>query len=148
MAVDVLLRRTRFGRHVYAVGGNAEAARRAGINVQNVRLIVFVLGSSLAALGGILVASRSMSVTQSSGGNDILINAIAAGVVGGTSLFGGRGSAWSALLGSLVIFSVANGMILLNKTSDVKYIVTGAVLLIAVTVDALARRGRSSSGRA
>ena len=148
MLVDVLLRRTRFGRHVYAVGGNAEAARRAGINVQNVRLIVFVLGSSLAALGGILLASRGMSVTQSSGGNDILINAIAAGVVGGTSLFGGRGSAWSALLGSLVIFSVANGMTLLNKTSDVKYIVTGAVLLVAVTVDALARRGRTSSGRA
>jgi D-xylose transport system permease protein len=148
LLTDILLRRTKFGRHVYAVGGNAEAARRAGINVQNVRLMVFVLASSLAAVGGILAASRGSSVTQSSGGADILLNAIAAAVVGGTSLFGGRGSAWSAFLGSLVIFSVANGMTLLNKTSDVKYIVTGVVLLIAVTVDALARRGRTSSGRA
>jgi D-xylose transport system permease protein len=148
LLTDIMLRRTRFGRHVYAVGGNAEAARRAGINVGRVRVTVFVLASALAAIGGILAAARSTSVTQSSGGSDVLLNAIAAGVVGGTSLFGGRGSAWSAFLGALVIFSVANGMTLLNKTSDVKFIVTGVVLLIAVTVDALARRGRTSAGRA
>ena len=145
---DLMLRRTRFGRHIFAVGGNAEAARRAGIAVTRVRLTVFVMASTLAAAGGVLAASRLTAVTQSSGGNDILLNAVAAAVIGGTSLFGGRGSSWSALLGSLVIFSVINGMTLLNKTSDVRYIVTGIVLLLAVTIDAVARRGRASAGRA
>lgn len=148
VVVDVVLRRTRFGRHVFAVGGNAEAARRAGIGVERIRLLVFVLASTLAALGGILAASRGLSVTQSSGGSDTLLNAIAGAVIGGTSLFGGRGSAWSALLGALVIGSIANGMALLSIPSDVRFIVTGAVLLVAATIDAVSRRGRAGAGRA
>jgi D-xylose transport system permease protein len=148
LAVDVLLRRTRFGRHVYAVGGNIEAARRAGIKVERVRLLVFVLASTLAAMGGVLAASRSLAVSQSSGGNDVLLYAIAGAVIGGTSLFGGRGSAWSALLGALVIGSILNGMTLLSISSDMRFIVTGSVLLAAATIDAVSRRGRASAGRA
>jgi D-xylose transport system permease protein len=144
---QVITRRTSFGRHLYAVGGNEEAARRAGINVVRVRLAVFVLASSLAAFGGILAASRGYSVNQSSGGGDVLLNAIAAAVIGGTSLFGGRGSVITALLGSLVIGSIANGMDLLALQSSVKFMITGGVLLAAVTVDAIARRGRMSAGR-
>jgi D-xylose transport system permease protein len=145
---DIVLRRTRFGRHVFAVGGSAEAARRAGIRVDRVRVIVFVLAGTLAAAGGVLAASRLSAVTQSSGGNELLLNAIAMAVIGGTSLFGGRGSAWSALLGALVIGSIANGMVLLNKTSDVRFIVTGIALVAAASIDAVSRRGRASSGRA
>jgi D-xylose transport system permease protein len=145
---DVLTRRTVFGRHVFAVGGNAEAARRAGIRVDRVRMVVFVLASTMAAAGGILGASRLLAVNQSSGGGDLLLNSIAAAVIGGTSLFGGRGSAWSALLGALVIGSIANGMDLLGQESDVKFMVTGAVLLVAATIDAVSRRGRQSAGRA
>jgi D-xylose transport system permease protein len=148
IVIDVVLRRTRFGRHVYAVGGNIEAARRAGIRVDGVRFLVFVLASTLAAMGGVLAASRSLAVSQSSGGNDILLYAIAGAVIGGTSLFGGRGSAWSALLGALVIGSIINGMTLLSINSDMRFIVTGAVLLAAATVDAVSRRGRASAGRA
>jgi len=146
--VDLLIKRTRFGRHVLAVGGNAEAARRAGIRVDNVRLVVFTLASTLAAAGGILAASRLFAVSQSSGASDTLLNAIAAAVIGGTSLFGGRGSAYSALLGGLVIFSISNGMDLLGVQSSTKFIVTGAVLLLAATVDAVSRRGRQAAGRA
>jgi D-xylose transport system permease protein len=146
--VDLLIRRTRYGRHVLAVGGNSEAARRAGIQVNNVRLVVFMLASTLAAAGGILTASRGFAVSQSSGGSDTLLNAIAAAVIGGTSLFGGRGSAYSALTGGLVIFSIANGMDLLGVQSDIKFMVTGGVLLLAATVDAVARRGRQAAGRA
>jgi len=145
--VDLLIRRTRFGRHVLAVGGNAEAARRAGIRVDNVRLVVFTLASTLAAAGGILAASRLFAVSQSSGASDTLLNAIAAAVIGGTSLWGGRGSAYSALLGGLVIFSISNGMDLLGVQSSTKFIVTGGVLLLAATVDALSRRGREAAGR-
>jgi D-xylose transport system permease protein len=145
---DFLTRRTVFGRHVFAVGGNVEAARRAGIKVDRVRTIVFVLASTMAAAGGILGASRLLAVNQSSGGGDILLNAIAAAVIGGTSLFGGRGSAWSALLGALVIGSIANGMNLLGQESDVKFMVTGAVLLVAASIDAVSRRGRQAAGRA
>jgi D-xylose transport system permease protein len=145
---DLLIRRTRFGRHVLAVGGNDEAARRAGIRVDNVRLVVFVLCSTMAAAGGVLAASRLFAVNQSSGGSTVLLYAIAAAVIGGTSLFGGRGSAWSALLGALVIGSIDNGMDLLGLESDVKYLITGGVLLLAATVDALARRGRQAHGRA
>jgi D-xylose transport system permease protein len=148
VVIDVLLRRTRFGRHVYAVGGNIEAARRAGIKVDRVRLMVFILASTLAAMGGVLAASRSLAVSQSSGGNDVLLFAIAGAVIGGTSLFGGRGSAWSALLGALVIGSIINGMTLLSIPSDMRFIVTGAVLLAAATIDAVSRRGRASAGRA
>ncbi|MGZ4682126.1 MAG: sugar ABC transporter permease [Acidimicrobiales bacterium] len=144
---DVVTRRTRFGRHIFAVGGNAEAARRAGISVDGVRLAVFTLCSGMAAVGGILAASRLFAVNQSSGGSDLLLNAIAAAVIGGTSLFGGRGSAWSALLGALVIGSIANGMDLLNVESSIKFMVTGAVLLVAVTIDAVSRRGRETAGR-
>jgi D-xylose transport system permease protein len=146
--VDLLIRRTTFGRHVLAVGGNTEAARRAGIGVNNVRLMVFTLASTLAAAGGILGASRLFAVNQSSGGSDTLLNAIAAAVIGGTSLFGGRGSAWSALLGAVVIGSIANGMDLLGVQSSTKFMVTGGVLLLAATVDALSRRGRQAAGRA
>jgi D-xylose transport system permease protein len=145
---DILIRRTRFGRHVLAVGGSDEAARRAGIQVDNVRMVVFVIASTMAAAGGILAASRLFAVNQSSGGSTTLLYAIAAVVIGGTSLFGGRGSAWSALLGALVIGSIDNGMDLLGLESDIKFMITGAVLLIAATVDALARRGRQAHGRA
>jgi D-xylose transport system permease protein len=140
--------RTPFGRHVYAVGGNAEAARRAGIGVNRVRIAVFCLASVMAACGGILGASRLLAVNQSSGASDLLLNSIAAAVIGGTSLFGGRGTVWAALLGALVIGSISNGMDLLALTSSVKFMITGAVLLLAVTLDALSRRGRQVSGRA
>jgi D-xylose transport system permease protein len=148
IAFDVLTRRTVFGRHVFAVGGNAEAARRAGIRVDRVRAVVFVLASTMAAAGGILGASRLLAVNQSSGSGDLLLDSIAAAVIGGTSLFGGRGSAWSALLGALVIGSIANGMDLLGQESDVKFMVTGAVLLVAASIDAVSRRGRQAAGRA
>ena len=134
--------RTRFGRHVFAVGGNAEAARRAGIKIDNVRIIVFMLGSMLAATGGVLGASRLMAVNQSSGSSDLLLMAIAGPVIAGTSLFGGRGSVWSALLGALVIGSIANGMNLLAFASSVKFIVTGAVLIAAVTIESVTRMRR------
>ena len=139
--------RTRFGRHIFAVGGNAEAARRAGISISRVRVAVFMLASSMAAIGGIMAASRLLAVNQSSGGSNLLLLAIAGPVVAGTSLFGGRGSVWTALLGAVVIGSITNGMDLLALQSSVQYIVTGAVLLAAVVVDALARRQRSASGR-
>ncbi|MEZ4870168.1 MAG: hypothetical protein R3C14_53055 [Caldilineaceae bacterium] len=144
---DFITQRTRFGRYIFAVGGNAEAARRAGINVELVRILVFVLSSTLAACGGILAASRLFAVNQSSGSGDLLLNAIAAAVIGGTSLFGGRGSTWSALLGALVIGAIANGMDLLAFSSSIRFMVTGAVLLVAVTLDSYTRSRRESSGR-
>jgi D-xylose transport system permease protein len=142
-----LTTRTTFGRHIFAVGGNAEAARRAGINVTRVRIIVFVIASSMAAIGGIMAASRLLAVNQSSGSGDFLLLAIAGPVIAGTSLFGGRGSVWHALLGALVITSISNGMDLLALESSIKFIVTGAVLLAAVVVDAIARRQRQAAGR-
>jgi len=144
---DVVVRRTTYGRHILAVGGNIEAARRAGIAVAGIRVSVFALAGLMAAAGGIMGASRLQAVNQSSGGSDILLNAIAAAVIGGTSLFGGRGSAFSALLGILVIASISNGMDLIGLDSSTKFMVTGAVLLAAVTIDALGRRGRSATGR-
>jgi D-xylose transport system permease protein len=144
---DWITRRTRFGRHIFAVGGNVEAARRAGINVNRIRIAVFALCSGLAACGGILAGSRLLAVNQSSGSGDVLLNAIAAAVIGGTSLFGGRGSTWSALLGALVIGSIANGMDLLAFSSYIKFMVTGAVLLLAVTLDAYTRSRRQLTGR-
>jgi D-xylose transport system permease protein len=144
---DWVTRSTHFGRHVYAVGGNAEAARRAGINVDRIRITVFVLSSMMAACGGILAGSRLLAVNQSSGSGDVLLNSIAAAVIGGTSLFGGRGNVWSALLGALVIGSIANGMDLLALSSSIKFMVTGVVLLIAVTIDAYARARREAMGR-
>jgi D-xylose transport system permease protein len=139
--------RTTFGRHVFAVGGNAEAARRAGIHVTRVRVIVFVIASTMAAIGGIMAASRLLAVNQSSGSGDFLLLAIAGPVIAGTSLFGGRGSVWHALLGALVITSISNGMDLLALESSIKFIVTGAVLLAAVVVDAIARSQRQAAGR-
>jgi len=144
---DLITRRTRFGRYVFAVGGNVEAARRAGINVDRIRIAIFALCSTLAASGGILAGSRLLAVNQSSGSGDVLLNAIAAAVIGGTSLFGGRGSTWSALLGALVIGSIANGMDLLALASSVRFMVTGAVLLLAVTLDAYTHARRQQTGR-
>ncbi|MDP2181689.1 MAG: sugar ABC transporter permease [Actinomycetota bacterium] len=145
LVFSYLTERTRFGRHIFAVGGNDEAARRGGIKIDNVRVLVFMLGSTLAAMGGVLAASRLMAVNQSSGGSDLLLMAIAGPVIAGTSLFGGRGSVWSALLGALVIGSIANGMNLLAFESSVKYIVTGTVLIAAVTIEAVTRMKRQSS---
>jgi D-xylose transport system permease protein len=142
-----LTTRTTFGRHIYAVGGNAEAARRAGINVTRVRVLVFMIASTMAAVGGIMAASRLLAVNQASGSGEFLLLAIAAPVIAGTSLFGGRGSVWHALLGALVIQSISNGMDLLGYETAVKFMVTGAVLLAAVMVDAIARRQRQAAGR-
>jgi D-xylose transport system permease protein len=140
--------RTLFGRHVFAVGGNAEAARRAGIRATRIRIIVFGISGTMAAIGGVLAASRLLAVDESSGGSDLLLFAIAGPVIAGTSLFGGRGSVWSALLGALVIGSISNGMDLLALQSSVKFMVTGGVLVAAVLIDALARRQRQAAGRA
>ncbi|WP_255658524.1 sugar ABC transporter permease [Actinoplanes sp. L3-i22] len=142
VGLDLVLQHTLFGRHMYAVGGNAEAARRAGINVTRIRLIAFAASSTLAAAGGILAASRLAAVNQSSGSSDTLLMAIAAAVIGGTSLFGGRGRAYAALLGIVVIQAITNGMLLLNVDSSVRYMVTAAVLAVAVALDSLARRGQ------
>jgi D-xylose transport system permease protein len=139
--------RTLFGRHVFAVGGNAEAARRAGIRANRIRIIVFGMSGAMAAIGGILAASRLFAVDEASGGSDLLLFAIAGPVIAGTSLFGGRGSVWSALLGAVVIGSISNGMDLLALQSSVKFMVTGGVLVAAVIVDALARRQRQAAGR-
>ncbi|GAA4721366.1 ABC transporter permease [Pedococcus ginsenosidimutans] len=145
---DFVIRRTRWGRSVLAIGGNVEAARRAGINVRAVYVSVFVFCSSLAALGGLLAAGRLAAANQSSGGGDVNLNAIAAAVIGGTSLFGGRGTAYSALLGILVIQSISNGLSLVNLGSPERYMITGGVLLLAVIIDSLSRRSRASHGRA
>ena len=146
--LNYALTRTKWGRSMFAVGGNAEAARRAGIDVQRIRLSAFVLCSTFAALGGVFAASRLASASQQAGTGDVNLNAIAAAVIGGTSLFGGRGSAWSALLGVLVIMAISNGLTLLNLSSSLRYMITGAVLAIAVIVNSLARRSRASHGRA
>jgi D-xylose transport system permease protein len=146
--MDYALKRTKWGRSMFAVGGNAEAARRAGINVRKVYMSAFILCATLATLGGILAASRLASASQQAGTGDVNLNAIAAAVIGGTSLFGGRGSAWSALLGIIVISSIANGLTLLNLSSAHRYMITGAVLAIAVIIDSLARQSRVSHGRA
>jgi D-xylose transport system permease protein len=143
-----VLRRTRFGRYVYAVGGNAEAARRAGINVDRIKIACFAICSLMAAVGGIVLASRLRSVDTNAGGGEVLLYSIAAAVIGGTSLFGGRGHIKSALLGALVIAGIANGLGLLGLSSGTKFVVTGLVLLLAVAVDSISRRGRAQSGRA
>jgi D-xylose transport system permease protein len=140
--------RTLFGRHVFAVGGSAEAARRAGIRTRRIRILVFGISGTMAAIGGVLAASRLLAVDGSSGGSDLLLFAIAGPVIAGTSLFGGRGSVWSALLGAITIGSIANGMDLLALESSVKFMITGAVLLLAVVIDALIKtqRERARSG--
>jgi D-xylose transport system permease protein len=144
---DAITLRTKWGRHVFAVGGNAEAARRAGIKVDRIRIGVFALASALAGCGGILLASRLLAVNQSSGGSDTLLLAIAGPVIAGTSLFGGRGSIWSAVLGAVVIGSITNGIDLLSYPSSTRLLVTGAVLLAAVIIDALTSKRRQAVGR-
>jgi len=148
LALNYALTRTKWGRSVFAVGGNAEAARRAGINVNAVFVSVMVLCSSFAALGGVLAAARLAAANQSSGAGDVNLNAIAAAVIGGTSLFGGRGSAFAALLGIIVIQSISSGLTLLNLDSSFRFMVTGAVLLLAVALDSVSRKSRTSHGRA
>lgn len=138
---------TMFGRHIYALGGNAEAARRAGINIRKIRIVVFTISGAFGAMGGIIGASRLGSASPATGSGNLLLDSIAAAVIGGTSLFGGRGSVWNALAGALVIGSVENGMDLLSAPSSTKYLVEGSILLIAVTIDTLTRRRRNQSRR-
>jgi D-xylose transport system permease protein len=148
VVMNYALIRTQWGRSMTAVGGNREAARRAGINVGRIYTSAFVLCSVFAAVGGVLAAARLASASQQAGTGDVNLNAISAAVIGGTSLFGGRGSAYSALLGIIVIQSIASGLTLLDLSSSLRYMITGAVLAIAVIVDSLARRSRVSHGRA
>jgi D-xylose transport system permease protein len=140
-------KRTPFGRHVYAVGGNAEAARRAGINVARIRVLVFAIAGAMSGLGGIILAARLNSVDLNAGGGTLLIDAIAAAVIGGTSLFGGRGEIRDAVFGALVIATIANGLNTLNLTQGVIYMTTGAILLFAVTLDTILRRRQAKAGR-
>jgi len=144
---SVVTTRTRFGRYVFAVGGNAEAARRAGINVTRIRVVVFTIAGVMAAIGGLIFVSRLTAASTQTGSGTFLLEAIAAAVIGGTSLFGGRGSVWAALLGALVIGSVSNGLDLLAQPPEVKYMIEGAILGLAVTIDAVSRRGRAAAGR-
>ncbi|MFI6164524.1 sugar ABC transporter permease [Micromonospora haikouensis] len=141
-----VLQRTSYGRHVYAVGGNKEAARRAGINVDRIRISVFVICSSMAAIGGIVAASRANSVDPNTGGSNVLLYAVGAAVIGGTSLFGGKGRVLDAVLGGAVVAVIDNGMGLMGYSSGVKYVVTGVVLLLAASVDALSRRRSAATG--
>ncbi|GAB3676470.1 ABC transporter permease [Actinocorallia lasiicapitis] len=148
VASDFVLRRTTYGRSVFALGGNIEAARRAGINVPWIRISVFMISGGMAAVGGVFFASRISSASQSTGQGTVLMMAIAAAVIGGTSLFGGRGSTFSAILGTLVIQSIASGMALQGVGNSVQFIVTGAVLLAAVVIDSVSRRSQKAAGRA
>jgi len=147
VAAHLALSRTRWGRAVYAVGGSVEAARRAGIRVDRIYLTVFALCSMLAATGGVLAAARLAAANQSSGAGDTNLNAIAAAVIGGASLFGGRGTAFAALLGVIVIQSISSGLTLLNLDSSVQFMVTGVVLVLAVIIDSMSRRTRAAAGR-
>jgi D-xylose transport system permease protein len=147
VVLTFLAKRTMFGRHVYAVGGNAEAARRAGINVPRIRILVFMISGFMAGMGGIVLASRLQSVDLNAGGGTLLIDAIAAAVIGGTSLFGGRGEVRNALIGSALIVTIANGMNTLGYSNAIIYIVTGSILLFAVTFDTVVRRIQVKSGR-
>lgn len=140
VGLSFVLTRTTFGRHVYAVGGNAEAARRAGINVARVRITCFMIGSSMAAVAGILLASRDNSVSPTTGGAQTLLFAVGAAVIGGVSLFGGRGKVHNAILGGLVIAVIANGLPLVSSEAGIQFVVTGLVLLLAASVDAISRR--------
>jgi D-xylose transport system permease protein len=147
VGLTFLAKRTTFGRHVYAVGGNAEAARRAGINVPRIRILVFMISGAMAAVGGIILAANVNSVDLNVGGGALLLNAIAAAVIGGVSLFGGRGEVRGALLGSLVIATVSNGLNTAGYSNGTIYVVTGIILLLAVTLDTIARRLQVRSGR-
>lgn len=147
VGLTFLAKRTTFGRHVYAVGGNAEAARRSGINVARIRILVFGISGIMAGVGGIVLASRLQSVNLQVGGGTLLLDSISAAVIGGVSLFGGRGEVRGALLGSLVIATVANGLNIGGYSTGAIYIVTGVILLLAVTLDSVARRLQVRSGR-
>lgn len=146
VAFDVIVSRTRFGRHARAIGSSPEVASRAGVRVTRIRVTVFALASSLAVTGGLVAASRLLAVNQSSGSTDLMLSAIAAAVIGGSSLFGGRGTVWSALTGSLVIGSLANGLDLVGVSPAARYLVTGGVLVLAVGLDTWSRR-RSNASR-
>ncbi|MFG2550827.1 sugar ABC transporter permease [Streptomyces sp. NPDC048581] len=146
--LDIVLRRTHYGRQVYALGGSIEAARRASLNVTGVQTAVLAVSGTMAALGGLFLASRITSVSQGAGSGLLLLNAIAAAVIGGTSLFGGRGTTWSAVLGMLVIQSIASGMVITDTPTAVQFMITGGVLFAAVVIDALARRSQEAHGRA
>ncbi|MFF3669024.1 sugar ABC transporter permease [Microtetraspora malaysiensis] len=147
VVLTFVLQRTAYGRHIYAVGGNAEAARRAGINVDRIRISAFVICSFMASVGGVIAASRANSVDPNTGGSNVLLFAVGAAVIGGTSLFGGKGRALDALLGGAVVAVIENGMGLMGYTSGVKYAVTGCVLLLAAGVDALSRKRAAATGR-
>ncbi len=147
VVTDFVLRRTSYGRKVFAVGGGVEAARRAGINVAWVRISVFMISAGLAAVGGLFIASQAGFADKQLGSGNVLMNSIAAAVIGGTSLFGGRGKTWSALLGMLVIQSIVTGLDLQGISQSIQYMITGAVLLGAVVLDSVSRRTQKSSGR-
>ncbi|MEU6023937.1 sugar ABC transporter permease [Micromonospora sp. NPDC048871] len=146
VVLTFVLQRTSYGRHIYAVGGNREAARRAGINVDRIRISAFMICSTMAAVGGIVAASRANSVDPNTGGSNVLLYAVGAAVIGGTSLFGGKGRVLDAVLGGAVVAVIDNGMGLMGYSSGVKYVVTGVVLLLAASVDALSRRRASATG--
>lgn len=148
LITDFVLRRTAYGRKIFALGGSVEASRRAGINVEMVRISVFAISGTFAAVGGLFIASKIASANQGAGGGDLLMNAIAAAVIGGTSLFGGRGRTWNALLGVLVIVSIQYGLALQGIASPVQYMITGGVLLATVVIDAVTRKTQKSAGRA
>jgi D-xylose transport system permease protein len=147
VVLTFLAKRTTFGRHVYAVGGNAEAARRAGINVPRIRILVFMISGAMAAIGGIILAANVNSVDLNFGGGTLLLNSIAAAVIGGVSLFGGRGEVRAAFLGALVIATVSNGLNTAGYATGVIYVVTGVILLLAVTLDTIGRRLQVRAGR-
>jgi D-xylose transport system permease protein len=146
VVLGFVLQRTGYGRHVYAVGGNAEAARRAGIDVDKIRISVFMIGSAMAAIGGIVAASRFQSVDPNTGGSNVLLYAVGAAVIGGTSLFGGKGRVTDAVIGGAVIAVIDNGMGLMGFSSGQKYIFTGLVLLVAASIDAVSRRRAAATG--
>jgi D-xylose transport system permease protein len=147
VVLEFLAKRTTFGRHVYAVGGNAEAARRAGINVPRIRILVFAIAGAMSGLGGIVLAARLQSVDLNAGGGTLLLDVISAAVIGGTSLFGGRGEVRNALIGASLIFTIQSGMFIKGYATGIIFIVTGIILLLAVTFDTVVRRIQARSGR-
>ena len=148
VVLTFMLTRTAWGRHIYAVGGNAEAARRSGINVQMIKISAFMVCSTIAAFAGLLLASRTNSVSPNTGGDVTLLLAVGSAVIGGTSLFGGKGRAVDAVIGGLALATINNGMVLLNQSAGRVFIITGLVLLVAASVDAISRRQATASGRA
>ncbi|MFB8029311.1 sugar ABC transporter permease [Streptomyces sp. NPDC056465] len=148
VGTDFVLRRTSYGRKIFALGGSVEASRRAGINVTAIRISVFAIAGTFAAIGGLFWASKIAAANQGSGGGDLLMNVIAAAVIGGTSLFGGRGRTWNALLGVMVIVSIQYGLALEGIATPINYMITGAVLLITVVIDSITRKTQKTAGRA